>query len=209
MGGEKIRFLCALAVSMMVLAAPPTSDAGSANRGEGSSGPGVGESAPGEAVGRSAVRCAGTPSEGSKTYIDRLYGFSVKHPDGFVVRPQDPSRLGGFSPTPIVSIHFMNPTMAKGALAGMEPPDLDVRVYRAGAASSLENWLASTGFASKGGGTDVRPYRNANLSGLKVCQTTMIAPGCSYYFLFGGRVYALTPATVEGEAMLESFSPAP
>jgi hypothetical protein len=137
-------------------------------------------------------------------YIERTYGFSIGYPKGFVVQPQDVSKLTQFSPTPVASIYFMNPTMAKGALAGIEPPDLELRVYQAGAVNSLKSWLTSVGLLNDG---TSQPYGNANVSGLKVCQSTLIAPGCSVYVLRGGRVYQLTPNSREGEAILETFAP--
>jgi hypothetical protein len=100
----------------------------------------------------------------------------------------------------------MNPTMAAGDLAGIEPPDLEVRVYQAGGVDSLKNWLVSVGFASADGGAVVQPYQTASISGLKVCQSTMIAPGCSVYVLRNGRVYQLTPLSREGEAMIKTFA---
>ena len=99
------------------------------------------------------------PSESRITYIDRTYGFSIDYPNGFVVRAQDVSKLAQFTPTPVTSIFFMNPTMARGDLAGIEPPDLEVRVYQVGGGSSLENWLVSVGFVSANSGAVGQSYR--------------------------------------------------
>jgi hypothetical protein len=100
----------------------------------------------------------------------------------------------------------MNPIMAAGALAGIEPPDLEVRVYQAGAVDSLSSWLVSVGFAAVGSGAVVQSYRTASVSGLQVCQSTMIAPGCAVYILHSHRVYQLTSISREGEAMGETFA---
>jgi hypothetical protein len=100
----------------------------------------------------------------------------------------------------------MNPTMAAGALAGIEPPDLEVRVYQTGTTDSLQSWLASVGLASVDSGAAIQPYRNASVSGLRVCQSTMIAPGCSVYVLHNSRVYQLTPISREGKTMIETFT---
>jgi hypothetical protein len=143
---------------------------------------------------------------GWTAYVDPTYGFRIGYPHGFVVQPQDVAKLAQFTPTPVASIFFMNPTMAAGALAGIEPPDLEVRVYQAGAVDSLSSWLVSVGFASVDSGAVVQPYRNANISGLQVCQSTMIAPGCAVYILHRGRVYQLTSISQEGEAMGETFA---
>ena len=96
--------------------------------------------------------------------------------------------------------------MAAGDFAGIEPPDLAVRVYRAEAVDSLQGWLASVGLVSAEDGAVTPPYRNTSISGLKVCRATMIAPGCSVYVLGSGRVYQLTPISVEGEAMIKTFA---
>ena len=121
----------------------------------------------------------GSDAAGWTAYVDPTQGFSIGYPNGFAVEPQDLSKSAQFTPMPIASILFMNPTMAGGDLAGIEPPDLAVRVYRAGAVDSLQGWLVSVGLASAGEGAVTRPWRNASVSGLKVCRATMIASGCS------------------------------
>jgi hypothetical protein len=141
-----------------------------------------------------------------KTYVNRKYDFRVAHPRGFVIQPQDSSKIAQFTPAPLASIFFMNPTMATGDLAGQEPPDLEVRVYKADEADSLKSWLTSVGFASADGGAVNQPYQHASVSGLEVCQSTLIAPGCSIYVLRSGRVYQLTPISIKGERMIETFA---
>ena len=69
----------------------------------------------------------------------------------------------------------------------VEPPDLEVRVYEVGGGDSLKRWLVSVGFIDSG--TVAKPYRNGSVSGLKVCKSTMIAPGCSVYVFQSARVY--------------------
>lgn len=182
------------------------SEAELASQPPGQSEPGAGKPQAG-ATGKQTPRPGlPVPLAGRTTYVDPTYGFSVGYPNGFVIRPQDVSKLTQFTPTPIASIFFMNPTMAAGDLAGIEPPDLEVRVYQTGVVDSLKSWLVSVGFASVDSGAVVQPYRNASVSGLKICQSTMIAPGCSVYILRGGRVYQLTPISLEGEAMIETFA---
>jgi hypothetical protein len=144
---------------------------------------------------------------GWTAYVDPTFGFRIGYPSGFVVQPQDVSKFAQFTPPPVASIFFMNPTMATGALAGIEPPDLAVRIYHTGALDSLERWLASVGFTSVESGAVVQPFRNASSSGLKVCQSTLMAPGCAVYVLHSGRVYQLTPLSQEGEAMMATFAP--
>jgi len=147
-----------------------------------------------------------TPPAGCSTYVNVAHGFSIGYPQSFFVQPQEVSKLSRFTPTPVASMFFMNPTMASGALAGIEPPDPEVRVYRAEAADSLKNWLFSGGIASSAGSAGYQPYRSASVDGLKVCHSTLIAPGCSVYVLHSGRVYQLMPVSREGEAMIGTFA---
>ena len=163
--------------------ATPMSEAELANQPQGQSEPGAGESVAGETGKQTPSPGLSVPPAGRTAYVDPTYGFIISYPNGFVVQPQDVSKLAQFTPTPVASIFFMNPTMAAGDLAGVEPPDLEVRVYQAGAVDSLKSWLVSVGFASVDSGAVAQPYRNASVSGLKVCQSTMIAPGCSVYVL--------------------------
>jgi hypothetical protein len=188
--------------------ATPRSESERAAQPQGQSELGAGESVTGDTGQQTPSPAPPVPPAGWVTYINSAAGFSITYPKGFVVQPQDVSKFAQFTPTPVTSIFFMNPTMAAGALAGIEPPDLEVRVYRAGAADSLRSWLVSAGFASVGSSA-VQPYQNASVSGLEVCQATLIAPGCSVYVLHSGRVYQLTPMSREGEAMSETFAPLP
>jgi len=182
----------------------PMSEAELANQPQGRSEPGAGESVVGDAGKQTPGRGLPVSPPGWAAYNNRTYSFSIGYPNGFVVQPQNVSKLARFTPTPVASIFFMNPTMAAGALAGVEPPDLEVRVYEAGGGDSLKSWLVSVGFVDSG--TVSQPYRNASVSGLKVCQSTMIAPGCSVYVFHSGRVYQLTPISREGEAMIETLA---
>lgn len=138
------------------------------------------------------------------TYRDPSSGFAVDYPDDFVAEPQDVARFAQFSPAPSASIFFMNPTMARGVLAGVEPPDLDVRVYDVGAVDSLRNWLAAVGRASPESGARIEPYQNANVSGVQVCQATLLSPACAVYVLSG--TYQLTTLSLAGEAMQATFT---
>jgi hypothetical protein len=143
------------------------------------------------------------------TYTQPDLGFRVGHPQNFVVRRQDVAKLPRFDPAPAASLFFMNPTMAAGGLAGVEPPDLEVRVYPAGTAESVENWLLEARFATAETVKAARPFHKDGVAGLQVCASTMIAPGCSVYVLRGDRAYQLTAASREGEAMIETFELTP
>ncbi|HEV7672677.1 MAG TPA: hypothetical protein VGS22_29505 [Thermoanaerobaculia bacterium] len=141
---------------------------------------------------------------GFSTYTDPTHGFSISFPKGFVVRPQDVSKLVRSSPALVASVFFMNPTMATGDQAG--PPDLEVRVYRANGADSVKSWLVSVRFATSEGLAAAKPFRNASVAGLEVCRSPMLAPNCSIYVLRDDRVYQLTPLSIEGTAMIETFA---
>jgi hypothetical protein len=188
-------------MELNIVKAAPMSKAELANQPQGQSEPGVGKTGEQKSTPILLVSLAGWTA-----YVDPIYGFRINYPNGFIVQPQDVSKLAQFTPTPVASIFFMNPIMAAGDLAGIEPPDLQVRVYQAGAVDSLENWLNSVGFASASSGVFVHPYQNASVSGLKVCQSAEIAPSCAVYVLGSGRVYQLTPISLEGEAMIETFA---
>jgi hypothetical protein len=140
-------------------------------------------------------------------YADPSFGFRIGIPNRFVVSPQKMAELAESAPAPVAAIFFMNPTMAAGDLAGIEPPDLELRIYFLNSADSLEDWLIAVGFASVDSGASTRPYRNTIISGLKVCQSTMISPGCSVYLLHREHVYQLTAISAEGERMIETFLP--
>jgi len=145
------------------------------------------------------------PTAGWTAFVDAAHGFRIEHPKGFVVRGQDVSGTP-LQPVPKAAIFIMNPTMASGDLAGIEPPDLAVRVYRADGVASAAGWLAAAGRAHAGEGAVTRPYRHRSVEGIEVCAATLLAPGCSIYVLGGGRMYQLTPISLEGEAMVKTFA---
>ncbi|MFO1152889.1 MAG: hypothetical protein U1E42_04350 [Rhodospirillales bacterium] len=139
------------------------------------------------------------------TYRDPTYGFAVTYPGDFVVRRQDVAALSS-TPRPLASIMFMNPVMAGGALAGREPPDLEVRVYDAAAATSLSSWLQGARFASAEVLAAATPRPINGHDGLRVCRQDLVAPGCAIFVFQGGRVYQLTAISAEGEKIIDSFA---
>jgi hypothetical protein len=138
-------------------------------------------------------------------YTDSTYKFSVSYPADFVFRTQPAEKLAQLEPMPTASFIFMNPVTASSDLGDLEPADLEIRVYVAGQIASLDSWLTSNGLLPADGTVPLKPFQTANVSGVEVCATTMIAPGCSYFVLGSGWVYQLTPATLEGETMAETF----
>jgi hypothetical protein len=116
---------------------------------------------------------------------------------------QPAEHLAQFTPMPSAALRVMSPVIAASDLGDREPADLEIRVYEVGQIASLERWLTSNGLLSAG--DTVQPFQAANVSGVEVCASTMLAPGCSYFVLGSTWIYQLTPATQEGEAMMDTF----
>lgn len=135
----------------------------------------------------------------------RPLASAFSYPQGFVIKLQDVSKLAQFTPTPITSTS-MNPTMAKGDLAGIKPPDLEVRVYPGGAGHSLEDWLGIQLL--------LPPSTRSRRPTLPEWQSEWPEglPGnddCTRLFGLTTPLicaYQLTPMSVEGEAMIETFA---
>lgn len=158
------------------------------------------------ATGSGSNHAADAQASASQAHLDREHGFGVQLPQGFVIRPPDASKASAFKPAPVASFFIMNPAMAAGSLAGIEPPDLQLRIFHAADQPSLQHWLIAAGLAPGTGGAGIKAYRSGAVSGLEVCPQTLIAPGCSVYVLGRGLVYQMTPGTLEGERILRSFS---
>lgn len=139
----------------------------------------------------------------SMTYIDDALGFSVAHPDDFLVAQADPARLNGLVPPPSASVYFMSPTTAESALAGTDAPDLEVRVHEVPGTASLEDWLVAAGVTAD---QTLTPVTLGGLPGVEVCVSTMIVPQCSVFIAGASRVYQLRWLNLEGESMARSFS---
>jgi hypothetical protein len=139
------------------------------------------------------------------TYTDSTYGFSVSYPDDFVFRTLPAEKLAGLKPKPLASFIIMNPVTASSDIVDLEPADLEIRVYGGGEIEALESWLISNGLLPTDGTVPLQPFQAANVSGIKVCASTMIAPNCSYFVPGKGWVYQLIPVTLEGEAMIDTF----
>jgi len=138
------------------------------------------------------------------SYADSTYTFRVQYPGDFVFRTQSAEKVGQLTPRPTASFIFMNPVTAASDLGELEPADLEIRVYEVGQIASLENWLTSNTLLSAG--DTVQPFQAANVSGVEVCASTMLAPGCSYFVLGRDKIYQLTPATQEGDAIIDTFA---
>ena len=139
------------------------------------------------------------------TYSASTYKFSVSYPADFIFQAQPAEKLANLKPRPETAFTIMNPVTASSDIVELEPADLEIRVYRSEQITSLENWLNSNGLLPAGGTIPIEPFQTAHVSGVEVCASTLIAPGCSYFILGSGWIYQLTPTTVDGETMIETF----
>jgi hypothetical protein len=138
------------------------------------------------------------------TFTDNTYKFSLCYPADFVFRSQPPEKLANLKPKPDASLIIMNPVTAASESVDLEPADLEIRVYSMGQ-RSLESWLTSNGLLPASGTITVKTFQAANVAGVELCDSTQTAFGCSYFVLGDGWIYQLTPATVEGETMIDTF----
>lgn len=142
------------------------------------------------------------------SFADADLGFQISHPAGFLVTPLTADQLAQLTPAPLVGYRIMNPEIAASDIAELEPADLEIRVYPTTDAV-LEEWLVAGGLLPADGSVTPAPFAAANIQGVEVCASTMIAPGCAYFFASGANpatIYELIPATLEGEEMLRSFA---
>jgi hypothetical protein len=133
---------------------------------------------------------------------ESTYRFEIAYPTGFEFRAQPADKLANLRPRPEAAFLIGKTTSAPDDL---EPPDLDVRVYGVERGASLRTWLESNGLLPAGRSDLAKPFETSHVSGLEVCAATMLAPGCSYFVLGHGWIYQLTPATVQGERIVDSF----
>lgn len=135
-------------------------------------------------------------------YTSVDYKFAVIYPAEFVVQSGPAGFLHTFNVAPSGSFSFMNPHTAASEDVQSEVADLEIRVYSLGQMSSLDEWLSSTNYLA---GKVPQPFNTSYVSGLQVCESTMIAPGCDYFVLGNGWAYQLIPTTIAGEAMFDTF----
>jgi hypothetical protein len=144
-------------------------------------------------------------------YTDDTYQFSVAYPANFVFKTQPTEKLAQLKPTPAAIFTIMNPVTASSDIVELEPADLEIRVHNAGQiqvqdSSGVESWLTSNGLIPADGSVKPTPFQTDHVSGVKVCASTMIAPGCSYFVTGQGWIYQLIPVTLEGEAVVNTFT---
>lgn len=139
----------------------------------------------------------------SLVYTDDTYKFAVEYPSDFTFLAPPADQLTGLIPQPLAAFRFTNPQAASSDIAELEPADLEIRVYDAQGAVSLERWLDTTHLG--GEGTTSKAFETSHVSGLRVCAATMIFPGCSYLVIGADRIYQLIPVNLAGEEMVKSF----
>ncbi len=138
-------------------------------------------------------------------YTSGVYKFRVGYPANFVFRPQPAGQLAQFNPQPDASFRIMDPLTAANDQDGLEPADLTIRIFSTGLATSLDSWLIANHLLPADGSMQPKPFKTDNVSGFEVCPSSMIAPGCSYFFTGNALIYQLTPATQAGQTMIKTF----
>ena len=163
---------------------------------------GVGKSDAGAGSGDSASDPGRAVPKLALLYTESTYKFSVSYPADFVSRTRSAEQLAKLDFKPIASFMFMDPAAAKSQ-APDEPGDLEIRIYNPVDKTALVEWLRSVGLTTS---SELPPmYKTDNVSGLKVCRSTMIAPSCTYFFFGNNKVYQLISMTLTGDAMLNTF----
>lgn len=146
----------------------------------------------------------GQPGGPWVNFINAEYKFGMDYPSNFATDTKTAEQLSQLNPSPVAGFVFLSPDVALSDNPDLEPPDLDLRVFDAKGAASLDGWLKSVGLLTEG--VTSEDYRSENASGVKGCASTMIFPGCSYFFLANGWAYQLTPASLIGEEMVATFT---
>jgi hypothetical protein len=114
--------------------------------------------------------------------------------------------MAQLQPLPVAALVFLSQEKVASDVAELEPPDLEIRVYDAKGTASLENWLTWAGLLPKEGGVSSKPFQTSHVSGLQLCVSTMIFPGCSNFVLGKDRVYQLITSSQVGEEMVGTFT---
>lgn len=170
-----------------------------------------GETAPGAATDdtlSSPLADVVTPEaiNATQTYRDDANRFSVGYPADLTVLVREPGSFAALEPRPRAVVAFMNPVAANSDNPDLEPADLEVRTFPRGDAQSLAAWLQASGLLPADGSNSGKQVDKTHVSGIEVCASTMIAPGCALFVLGDAAIYQLIPATIAGEQMLDDFS---
>ena len=146
----------------------------------------------------------GLPNRPWVNFASVEYKFSLDYPPGFIAESKSAAALSKLVPSPMAAFVFLSPELASSDTPELEPPDLDLRVFETKGAGSLEDWLKSVGLLNDS--VSAKEFQADKTSGLEVCSSTMVFPGCSYFFFGNGWAYQLTPASLVGEEMINTFS---
>lgn len=138
-------------------------------------------------------------------YISDTYFFQIIHPANFVIRPQSTDYLTQLQPPPAAVLLFLHPDTAASDLGDLELADLELRIHEMGEAVELELWLMANQFLPTDGSISPQSYPMTNVTGVEVCNSMLIAPGCSYFVTNGSWIYQLIPASLEGEALMQTL----
>lgn len=139
-------------------------------------------------------------------YVDPKKQFRLSYSNDFIARERSSDELLKFIPAPERAVYFMNPHMASGQLSGIEPADLELKIYRMiQSHSSLKDWLRNSGLVLEMNDATIKNFQTKHINGLEVCGTTMVAPGCSVYTLHTHFIFQLTPGSQAGQIMMENF----
>ncbi len=172
------------------------------------SGPGSSEPGAGAETGQAPPSGAQNGSPGTwVSYVNSDYKFSLNYPSDYKFSSQSADKLAGLKPTPVAAWIFLSPEKASSDVSDLEPADLEIRVFDARGATSLDGWLKSVGLQNAG--VTSKSFKTDNASGVQLCATTMIFPGCSYFILGKDRVYQLVAASQVGEDMVKTFAVIP
>ena len=217
MNSKSLRIgLCLMVVSLLALAACTPAAGGevltlnedgstAANSEEGgASSNAVGQMDPGgEVVGEDGQAKSSLPTV---VYLDDVYKFSLTQPSDYVLQYQTEENLATLTPKPAAALRFMDPVLAKSEVPD-EPAALEVRMHAKGRAADLAGWLKAAGLPSDAKSQE--EFKTGNVTGIKICESSMLFPGCRY-FVFGEEwVYEMIVTSQEGEFMLNSFQVVP
>lgn len=139
-------------------------------------------------------------TEGWVRHEDEKFKFALRYPPDFLYSAQTDDEFSYLEPKPVAAFRVVSPEKAASDVADLEPADLEVRIHNMAAAASLERWLESAGISGPS-----RRFKTDNISGVEVCASTMIAPGCSYFVAGNGWVYQFIPSSLEGEGILQTL----
>jgi len=137
------------------------------------------------------------------TYTDPAYGFSIKHPDTYVILPE-PSPLPASTPPVMHRVRFQDEGRASGQYADRDPAQFAIGVFELDSPLPLRDWLQSVGLVPARA-TVEQVHLDGAGEGWRVRRPVLMAPNESYFFATEKYVYKLTPLGPHSQDMLTSF----